>query len=84
MLATLRSLAPDQMPPAIAAALAAATPSRIVELGDPGVVFGLDTPRDELPPFDGPPGPAAGHRHEWGALVAAGPDEAPELPTTRD
>ena len=84
MLATLGTLAPDLMPPAIADALAAAGPSRIVELGDPGVVFGLDTRRDELPPFDGPPGPPAGDRHEWGTLVAAGPDEAPDLPPTRD
>ena len=54
------------------------------ELGDPGVVLGLDTPRAELPPFDGPPEPAAGHRHEWGALVATAPDEAPDPPATRD
>jgi hypothetical protein len=37
-----------------------------------------------MPPFDGPPEPVANHRHEWGALVAAGPDEAPEPPPTRD
>jgi CTP:molybdopterin cytidylyltransferase MocA len=84
MLATLRALAPDQMPPAIADALAGAAPSRTIELGDPGIVLGLDTPRDELPAFDGPPEPPAGHRHEWGALVASGPDEAPEPPATRD
>jgi CTP:molybdopterin cytidylyltransferase MocA len=84
LLATLRSLSPEMMPPAIAHALAGAAPSRNIELGDPGVVLDLDTPRDELPPFDGPPGPPAGHRHEWGALVAASPDEAPELPTPRD
>ena len=83
-LATLRSLAPDLMPPAIADALAEAAPSRIVELGDPGIVYGLDTPRDELPPFEGPPEPPAGHRHEWGALAAAGPDEPPEPVATRD
>jgi hypothetical protein len=72
------------MPPAIADALAGAAPSRTIELGDPGIVLGLDTPRDELPAFDGPPEPPAGHRHEWGALVASGPDEAPERPATRD
>ena len=83
LLATLRSLSPDLVPSAIADALAGAAPSRVLELGDPGVVFGLDTPRDGLPPFDGPPEPPAGQRHEWGALVAAGPDEAPEPPTTR-
>jgi CTP:molybdopterin cytidylyltransferase MocA len=84
MLPTLRALAPDEMPPAIADALAGAAPSRTIELGDPGIVLGLDTPRDELPAFDGPPEPPAGHRHEWGALVASGPDEAPEPPATRD
>lgn len=83
-LATLRALSPDLLPPAIADALAAAGPSRTVELGDPGIVHGLDTPRDALPPFEGPPQPPAGPHHEWGALVAAGPDEAPEPPTVRD
>lgn len=83
-LRALRSLFPDLKPPAIADALAAAVPSRTIELGDPGIVFGLDTPRDALPPFEGPPEPTAGQRHEWGALVAAGPDEAPQPPPTRD
>ncbi len=84
MLDALRALPPDLTPPSIADALAGAGPSRTIELGDPGVVLGLDTPRAELPPFDGPPEPAADHRHEWGALVAAGPDEAPEQPPARD
>ncbi len=84
LLATLRSLPPELMPPAIADALAGAAPARLIELGDPGVVLGLDTPRDALPMFEGPPQPPAGHRHEWGALVASGPDEAPAPPTTRD
>ena len=84
MLDTLRALSPDLVPSSIADALAGAGPSRTIELGDPGVVLGLDTPRDEMPPFDGPPEPAANHRHEWGALVAAGPDEAPQPPPTRD
>ncbi len=84
LLATLRSLSPELMPPAIADALAEAAPTRLVELGDPGVVLGLDTPRDALPPFDGPPEPPTGQRHEWGALVAAGPDEAPAPPLARD
>ena len=82
-LAALRALPADLMPPAISDALAVATPSRTVELGDPGIVLGLDTPRDDLPPFEGPPEPAAGHRHEWGAAAAAGPDEAPARPATR-
>ncbi len=82
ILAVLRSLSPDLMPSAIAEALAAATFSRTIELGDPGIVLGLDTVREALPPFEGPPEQPAGYRHEWGALVAAGPDEAPDPPTT--
>lgn len=83
MLATLRALPPDLIQAAIADALAGGAPARTLELGDPGVTLGLDTLPADLPPFDGPPEPLAGHRHEWGALVAAGPDEAPEPPTTR-
>jgi molybdenum cofactor cytidylyltransferase len=84
LLATLRSLSAELMPSAVADALAGAAPARLIDLGDPGVVLGLDTPRDALPPFEGPPEPPAGRRHAWGALVAAGPDEAPEPPATRD
>lgn len=80
----LLALAAHLAPQAISDALGATAPSRTVELGDPGIVFDLETPRDALPPFEGPPEPPAGHRHEWGALVAAGPDEAPEPPPTRD
>ncbi len=75
-LAALRSLSPDLDPEAIADALAARVSTRTVELGDPGIVLGLETPREELPLFEGPPEPPAGQRHEWGALVASGPDEA--------
>jgi hypothetical protein len=53
-----------------------------VEVGDPGTTHDLDTPRDALPPFEGPPEPPAGHRHEWGSPAAAGPDEAPAPPRT--
>lgn len=83
-LPALRALAADLTPAAISDALAAVVPSRAIDLGDPGIVLGLDTPRDGLPPFEGPPEPPPGRRHEWGALVAAGPDEAPEPPTARE
>ena len=76
-LLALRSLSPDLEPEAIAEAIGAAVPSQTVDLGDPGIVFGLETPREALPAFEGPPEPPAGNRHEWGALVASGPDEAP-------
>jgi len=67
----LRAVAPDRMPPAIVDDLVAAVPSRVVEMGDPGVAFDADTPIGELPPYEGPPDPPAGHTHEWGADVAA-------------
>jgi CTP:molybdopterin cytidylyltransferase MocA len=78
----LRAAPADRMPPDIVEALVAALPSRLVELGDPGVVHGVDTPLIDLPAYEGPPDPPAGHAHEWGADVAseAGlpePDPAP-------
>jgi len=70
-LAALRSIAAERMPPAIIDELALAIPTRIVEVGDPGVTHDVDTPRDALPPYEGPPDPPAGHRHEWGEDVEA-------------
>jgi CTP:molybdopterin cytidylyltransferase MocA len=67
----LRAIAPDRMPPVIVAELAAAVPSRVIEMGDPGVVMDAETPIAELPSYEGPPDPPAGHTHEWGADVAA-------------
>lgn len=83
-LPALRALSADLGPEEISGALATLLPTRSIELGDPGIVLGLDTPRDGLPRFEGPPEPPPDRRHEWGALVAAGPDEAPEPPATRD
>ena len=70
-LAALRAIAPDRMPPQVIEDLVAAAPSRIVEMGDPGVVHDVDTAPADLPPYEGPPDPPAGHTHEWGADVAA-------------
>lgn len=70
-LSVLGGVAADQMPPAIIDELALAVPTRIVEVGDPGVTHDVDTPRDALPPYEGPPDPPAGHRHEWGEDVEA-------------
>jgi CTP:molybdopterin cytidylyltransferase MocA len=67
----LRAVAPDRMPPAVVDDLVATVPSRVIEMGDPGVVFDADTPASELPAYEGPPDPPAGHTHEWGADVAA-------------
>jgi CTP:molybdopterin cytidylyltransferase MocA len=65
-LGALRGAAADRMPPEVIDDLAAAAPSRIVEVGDPGVVHDAETPFADLPPYDGPPDPPAGHTHEWG------------------
>jgi len=67
----MRALGAELMPPAIIDALAAAVPTQTVELGDPGVIHDVDTAREDLPPYEGPPGPPAGHTHEWGDDVAA-------------
>ncbi len=81
-LGVLRGLAADLSPDGTLDALAAAVGGRLVEVGDPGTVHDLDTTRDDLPPFEGPPEPPAGHRHEWGSPAAAGPDTPPEPPRT--
>jgi hypothetical protein len=40
-------------------------------MGDPGVIHDVDTPESDLPVYEGPPDPPAGHSHEWGADVTA-------------
>jgi len=67
----LRAIAPDLMPDAIIDRLSGERPTRPIELGDPGAVHDVDTPYGDLPAYEGPPDPPAGHRHEWGQDVAA-------------
>ncbi|MBA2299677.1 MAG: NTP transferase domain-containing protein [Chloroflexi bacterium] len=62
----LRGVPADRMPPEVVDTLAATVPSRVVEVGDPGVVHDAETAYADLPPYDGPPDPPAGHTHEWG------------------
>ena len=50
---------------------------RPLELGDPGTVHDVSTPRASLPPYLGPDQPASGHVHEWGAGVADHSDDGP-------
>jgi CTP:molybdopterin cytidylyltransferase MocA len=66
----LRAVAPDRMPPDVIETLAADVPTRVLDLGDPGVIHDVDTPVDTLPAYEGPPVPSAGHVHEWGDDVA--------------
>jgi CTP:molybdopterin cytidylyltransferase MocA len=51
-------------------------PQRLIDLGDPGVVIDMDTPRDQLPPYEGPATPVA-PIPEWGAPAADHDDTAP-------
>jgi molybdenum cofactor cytidylyltransferase len=69
-LATLRAIAPDLMPLDVIHELVAAAPSRVIEVGDPGVIHDAETAPADLPAYEGPPDPPAGHTHEWGADVA--------------
>jgi CTP:molybdopterin cytidylyltransferase MocA len=70
-LAALRAITVDRMPSDVIADLTAAIPTRTVEVGDPGVMFDVDTAPSEMPQYEGPPDPPAGHTHEWGSDVAA-------------
>jgi CTP:molybdopterin cytidylyltransferase MocA len=75
-LGSFRTLGAARMPGELFADLeAAGIPFRIVETGDPGVVYDVSTARADLPPYDGPPEPAEGP--EWGAGIADQPDDAP-------
>jgi CTP:molybdopterin cytidylyltransferase MocA len=83
-LEALRALDAGLQPGELIEALVAAVGGHLVEAGDPGTVLDLDTPRDDLPPFEAPPEPASLHHHEWGSPAAAGPDEPPEPARTVD
>jgi len=67
----LRAIAPDLMPRDVVHALVKAVPARVIEVGDPGVIHDVETAPQDLPAYEGPPDPPAGHTHEWGADVAS-------------
>jgi CTP:molybdopterin cytidylyltransferase MocA len=67
----MRAIDPSLMPPEVVDRLVETAPARFIELGDPGVTHDVDTPRDRLPAYEGPPEPPAGHTHEWGEDVEA-------------
>ncbi|HSL77185.1 MAG TPA: hypothetical protein VK867_09580, partial [Candidatus Limnocylindrales bacterium] len=72
----LRVVGTDRMPPDVIDEIAGYVPSRIVEVGDPGVTMDVETPFGDLPPYEGPPEPPGGHTHEWGdGVTEAGVDE---------
>ncbi len=80
----LRTLDASLDPEELMAVLVAATGGRVVEVGDPGTTHDFDTPLAQLPPYEAPPEPVTGERHEWGSLAAAGPDEPPAPARTVD
>jgi len=52
--------------------------TRLLELGDPGIVHDLGTTVHDLPEFRGPPEPVAGSAPDWGERVpAVDPTPAP-------
>ncbi|MGD0861948.1 MAG: NTP transferase domain-containing protein [Candidatus Limnocylindrales bacterium] len=62
---------------AIAALVAAGVPIRHIELGDPGIVHDMATPRSDLPDYQGPPQPAGSPPPEWNAALAAQASDTP-------
>ncbi len=76
LLDRLREASPQRMPDEIFADLRSAdVPVREIDLGDPGSLHDASTARVDLPPFEGPPEPASGHAHEWGAAIADRSDD---------
>ena len=67
----MRAIAANLMPLDVVHALVGAVPARVIEMGDPGVIHDADTDLADLPAYQGPPQPPAGHTHEWGADVTA-------------
>jgi hypothetical protein len=77
-LAALRALGVARMPDELLEDLVAGGVAlRTIELGDPGVTHDVSVSRADLPPYAGPPRPAAGHAHEWGSPAAETHDDAP-------
>ena len=56
---------------AVATLVAAGVPLRTIELGDPGIVHDMATPRAALPGYQGPPEPAGGPPPDWNSALAA-------------
>lgn len=75
-LGSFRALAPTLMPDDLVAAfLAGGVAARLIDLGDPGTTIDGSTPREDLPPYEGPAEPAGQHTHEWGAEMAEPADD---------
>jgi CTP:molybdopterin cytidylyltransferase MocA len=80
-LARLRAQGPERMPgDLIDGLVAAGAREERIDLGDPGATYDASVARADLPPYVGPPEPAAGHSHEWGDAVAGHEDDPVEGP----
>ena len=66
----LAAIAAERAPADVIDELARTIASRAIDVGDPGVIHDADTAATDLPAYEGPPDPPAGHRHEWGVDVA--------------
>ncbi|TAL11458.1 MAG: hypothetical protein EPO00_03340 [Chloroflexota bacterium] len=64
---------PDQLIEMLAGS--GSVPARTIDLGDPGTTIDGDTPRSELPAYEGPAEPSGSH--DWGAATAELADDAP-------
>ena len=75
---TIRRIGGDQPPDTVVETLLASGLREVpLELGDPGAIHDRSVARDDLPPYQGPSEPAAGHVHEWGSAAAELSDDAP-------
>ena len=76
--ATLSQVAGTPLAELPAALRAAGVRTRLIELGDPGIVHDLGTAAGDLPDFSGPPEPAGANAPDWGDRVPeADPSPAP-------
>jgi CTP:molybdopterin cytidylyltransferase MocA len=73
-LAALSGLHAEEAAQSLAAAGVAI---RQIELGDPGIVYDMSTPRGDLPSYQGPAEPASGPPPEWNAALAAQASDSP-------
>ncbi|MGD0017681.1 MAG: NTP transferase domain-containing protein [Candidatus Limnocylindrales bacterium] len=62
---------------AVQSLMAAGVPVRQIELGDPGIVHDIGTPRRDLPSYQGPPEPAGGPPPDWNSALAAQAGDPP-------
>jgi len=76
--ATLSQVAGTPLVDLPAALRAAGVRTRLIELGDPGIVHDLSTAPADLPAFSGPPEPVGAISTDWGERVpSADPSPAP-------